>query len=96
MPYGLSHPHLHPVSPLTPPPRRDLNLRQYLTEDPEDGRVLYDLYGVINHHGGILGGHYTAAARCVDPLRPERSDHGTNGGSRASSNMLTAGAAAPQ
>ena len=59
-----------------PPSPRDLNLRQYPTQDPEDGRVIYDLYGVINHHGGILGGHYTAFARCVDPLRPHASEHG--------------------
>ncbi|KAF0295648.1 Ubiquitin carboxyl-terminal hydrolase 19 [Amphibalanus amphitrite] len=57
-------------------PVRDLNLRQYLTEEPDEGRVLYDLYGVINHHGGILGGHYTAFARCVDPLRPENAELG--------------------
>ena len=25
---------------------------------------MYELYGVINHHGGLLGGHYTAYARC--------------------------------
>jgi ubiquitin C-terminal hydrolase len=22
--------------------------------------ILYDLYGVINHHGSLYGGHYTA------------------------------------
>jgi ubiquitin C-terminal hydrolase len=22
--------------------------------------VIYDLYGVINHHGSLYGGHYTA------------------------------------
>ncbi|KAF6030636.1 USP19 [Bugula neritina] len=27
---------------------------------------LYDLYGVVNHHGSLLGGHYTAYARCLD------------------------------
>lgn len=27
---------------------------------------VYDLYGVINHFGSILGGHYTAFARTTD------------------------------
>ncbi|MEE6506775.1 hypothetical protein FKM82_007847 [Ascaphus truei] len=32
---------------------------------PEDGQldVLYDLYGVCNHHGSLQGGHYTAYCR---------------------------------
>lgn len=25
--------------------------------------TIYDLYGVVNHHGGMLGGHYTSFAR---------------------------------
>jgi len=25
---------------------------------------IYDLYGVVNHSGSLLGGHYTASARC--------------------------------
>ena len=29
---------------------------------------IYDLYGVINHYGGILGGHYTSYARTPDTL----------------------------
>ncbi|XP_037071195.1 ubiquitin carboxyl-terminal hydrolase 19-like [Pollicipes pollicipes] len=56
-------------------PTRGLDLSPYLTVEPDDGPAVYDLYGVINHHGGILGGHYTAFARCVDPLRPEESEY---------------------
>ncbi|XP_037071193.1 ubiquitin carboxyl-terminal hydrolase 19-like [Pollicipes pollicipes] len=56
-------------------PTRGLDLSPYLTVEPDDGPAIYDLYGVINHHGGILGGHYTAFARCVDPLRPEESEY---------------------
>jgi len=54
-------------------PVKGLDLSPYLTQ--EDGPAVYDLYGVINHHGGILGGHYTAFARCVDPLQPESSEY---------------------
>lgn len=27
---------------------------------------VYDLYGVCNHHGGVLGGHYTANVKTID------------------------------
>jgi hypothetical protein len=27
---------------------------------------IYDLYGVVNHHGGIMGGHYTSYAKYPD------------------------------
>ena len=27
---------------------------------------VYDLYGVVNHHGSLMGGHYTAYARCLN------------------------------
>lgn len=30
-----------------------------------DRPPIYDLYGVANHHGGLLGGHYTAYARLL-------------------------------
>lgn len=29
-------------------------------------RHIYDLYGVVNHHGSLMGGHYTAYARCLN------------------------------
>ena len=32
----------------------------------KDQSPLYDLYGVVNHYGGILGGHYTSFVRCVN------------------------------
>ena len=39
------------------------------------GEAIYDLYSVINHHGNILGGHYTAYGCC--------SDDGDGGGDNA-------------
>ncbi|KAK7077081.1 Ubiquitin carboxyl-terminal hydrolase 19 [Halocaridina rubra] len=46
-------------------PIRGLNLRPYMSVEPDDGPAIYDLYGVINHMGRLLGGHYTAYARTV-------------------------------
>ena len=37
---------------------------------------IYDLYGVINHHGDILGGHYTAYGRCPDPNNSNKNELG--------------------
>ncbi|KAH7985151.1 hypothetical protein HPB49_026580 [Dermacentor silvarum] len=43
------------------------------TEGPS---TIYDLFAVTNHHGGMLGGHYTAFARCVDPVDTHLSEIG--------------------
>jgi len=40
---------------------------------------IYDLYGVINHMGDLLGGHYTSYARCPDPEDTTRSQVGELG-----------------
>ena len=41
--------------------------KYYIGQKPSlEPPPIYDLYGVINHHGGILGGHYTAYGRCPD------------------------------
>lgn len=45
-------------------PLRGLDLSEFCQTQTVKGQLpVYDLYGVINHHGGILGGHYTAYAR---------------------------------
>lgn len=42
-------------------------MTNFLSQDthPSDPPI-YDLFGVVNHHGSLLGGHYTAYARCLD------------------------------
>uniref|UniRef100_A0A672ST52 ubiquitinyl hydrolase 1 n=1 Tax=Sinocyclocheilus grahami TaxID=75366 RepID=A0A672ST52_SINGR len=37
---------------------------------------IYDLYAVINHYGGMIGGHYTAYARLPSNKNSQRSDVG--------------------
>ena len=37
---------------------------------------IYDLYAVINHYGGMIGGHYTAYARMPNDKNSQRSDVG--------------------
>lgn len=37
---------------------------------------IYDLYGVVNHHVGILGGHYTSYVRCADKSNTALSEVG--------------------
>uniref|UniRef100_A0A3Q1BC77 ubiquitinyl hydrolase 1 n=1 Tax=Amphiprion ocellaris TaxID=80972 RepID=A0A3Q1BC77_AMPOC len=40
---------------------------------------IYDLYAVINHYGGMIGGHYTAYARLPSDKNSQRSDVGEYG-----------------
>ncbi|PIK48608.1 putative ubiquitin carboxyl-terminal hydrolase 19 [Apostichopus japonicus] len=44
-------------------PMRGLDLSEFSQVKGE--LPVYDLFGVINHHGGILGGHYTAFAKLI-------------------------------
>ncbi|XP_013772664.1 ubiquitin carboxyl-terminal hydrolase 19-like isoform X1 [Limulus polyphemus] len=57
-------------------PLRGLDLSPYFCGpiSPPGVSPLYDLYAVINHHGGILGGHYTAFGRCVNLQNTRRSE----------------------
>lgn len=49
----------------------------YVNKVPTDEPTpVYDLYGVVNHYGGIMGGHYTAYTRCVDHKDASRNDVG--------------------
>ena len=40
----------------------ELNLEEYCTEQ-ENVNFDYTLYGIVRHHGNMLGGHYTAAIK---------------------------------
>lgn len=47
-------------------PLYNLDLKNFCSESNRqnlEGKTTYDLYGVINHFGGIYGGHYTATAK---------------------------------
>ena len=45
-------------------PVSNLDLRQYVTQKSTvAGCHVYELYAVINHYGGLGGGHYTAYAK---------------------------------
>lgn len=58
-------------------PLRGLDMGPYYS-GPRGGQPppLYDLFAVTNHHGGMLGGHYTAFARCTDPANTLHSQVG--------------------
>eukprot|EP01062_Namystynia_karyoxenos_P066862 TRINITY_DN60786_c0_g1_i1.p1 TRINITY_DN60786_c0_g1~~TRINITY_DN60786_c0_g1_i1.p1 ORF type:complete len:761 (+),score=209.43 TRINITY_DN60786_c0_g1_i1:54-2336(+) len=43
-----------------------LDLTWFTTDKPIGGAPRYELYGVVHHHGGLDGGHYTATARRRD------------------------------
>lgn len=43
-----------------------LDLRDFISNSASkdvNESYLYDLYAVVNHYGGLMGGHYTAYAR---------------------------------
>ena len=46
-------------------PIKGLDMTKYVAEYKGDEPLLYDLYAVVNHHGLIWGGHYTA--ECLSP-----------------------------
>jgi len=62
---------------------RSLDVSQYVktrqSQSPENScdSTLYDLYGVVNHTGGLLGGHYTAYARTPHISAKEKNEIGT-------------------
>ncbi|KAJ8301160.1 hypothetical protein KUTeg_020147 [Tegillarca granosa] len=57
---------------------RGLDLSPYFSgSGPHDAQLpIYDLYAVVNHYGGILGGHYTSFVRCADLIDSRRNEVG--------------------
>lgn len=60
---------------------RNLDLSKFCIsqKDEMQQRPVYDLYAVINHYGGMIGGHYTAYARLPSDKNSQRSDVGEFG-----------------
>jgi len=45
-------------------PIHDLNMSKYVKQMSRgDRQPMYELYAVINHYGGLGGGHYSAYAK---------------------------------
>ncbi|XP_027692640.1 ubiquitin carboxyl-terminal hydrolase 19 isoform X3 [Vombatus ursinus] len=58
-------------------PLRNLDLSKFCIGQKDDRQLpTYDLYAVINHYGGMIGGHYTAYARLPSDKSSQRSDVG--------------------
>ncbi|RVE70203.1 hypothetical protein OJAV_G00062130 [Oryzias javanicus] len=59
-------------------PVRNLDLSKFCIGQKDDMQQppIYDLYAVINHYGGMIGGHYTAYARLPSDKNSQRSDVG--------------------
>ncbi|TNN38917.1 Ubiquitin carboxyl-terminal hydrolase 19 [Liparis tanakae] len=59
-------------------PVRNLDLSKFCIgqKDEMQQPPVYDLYAVINHYGGMIGGHYTAYARLPSNNNSQRSDVG--------------------
>ncbi|XP_019360137.1 PREDICTED: ubiquitin carboxyl-terminal hydrolase 19, partial [Gavialis gangeticus] len=58
-------------------PVRSLDLSKFCIGQKEEQQLpMYDLYAVINHYGGMIGGHYTAYARLPSDKNSQRSDVG--------------------
>lgn len=57
---------------------RNLDLSKFCIgqKDEMQQPPIYDLYAVINHYGGMIGGHYTAYARLPSDKNSQRSDVG--------------------
>uniref|UniRef100_H2YLT5 ubiquitinyl hydrolase 1 n=1 Tax=Ciona savignyi TaxID=51511 RepID=H2YLT5_CIOSA len=47
-------------------PVKNLDMSTYCNNPRKTKSMSYDLFAVINHHGGILGGHYTTDVRLPD------------------------------
>lgn len=62
---------------------RNLDLSKFCIGQKEEQLPSYDLYAVISHYGGMIGGHYTACARLPNDRSSQRSDVGEGQGTRS-------------
>ena len=46
-------------------PLTGLNMKQWCDKDSSEDSYIYDLIGVVNHHGGMTGGHYVATCKAT-------------------------------
>lgn len=46
-------------------PIHDLDMSRYANHSRGDQPPIYELYAVINHYGGMGGGHYSAYAKVL-------------------------------
>ncbi|CAN8005250.1 unnamed protein product [Ixodes pacificus] len=77
--FNLSHAIIEVWFPSSPICRSGLDVSPYYCGPAcESGgpQPVYDLFAVINHHGGMLGGHYTAFGRCTDATDTRLSEVG--------------------
>ena len=58
--------------------RRSLDMSAFYKSNQrkDEPEPMFDLYGVVNHTGGLLGGHYTSYARCPCKTDDNRSEIG--------------------
>ncbi|KAH9496379.1 Ubiquitin carboxyl-terminal hydrolase 19 [Bulinus truncatus] len=58
-------------------PTRGLDMSPYCHGlKPSEPHPIYDLYGVANHHGLLIGGHYTSYVRLASDGRPGSTEIG--------------------
>lgn len=71
-------PHFDHIAPNVILSSRNLDLSKFCIgqKDEMQQPPIYDLYAVINHYGGMIGGHYTAYARLPSDKNSQRSDVG--------------------
>lgn len=53
---------------------RGLNLSEFMSQQELERPPIYDLYGIVNHYGTMIGGHYTSYVRLPQTANPAESE----------------------